>query len=205
MQAGVPRLRKALTFTIFQDVGGKASLVTHIGSIFAVFLLDDALEVVIDFGPDAHGIAEAFSSHRQDHELLHGQFVACVGTSVDHVESLEESARASELKEPVLAPPRGGSQMSHHAHSRLIPQGNTTHPLQGLRPEAYKPRVFLLTVAQSKWLERPFPPVSPSEISRDLYRSYTNKYLSVLFTCMFLRATLCQSLPRPSSLTLAKF
>lgn len=97
MQAGVPPLCRALTFAIFQDVGGKASLITHIGSIFAILLLDDTLEVVIDFSPDAHGIAEAFGSHRQDHELLHGQFVACVGTSIDHVESLEESIRESEL------------------------------------------------------------------------------------------------------------
>lgn len=100
MQAGVPHLCRALTFTIFQDVGGKASLITHIGSIFAILLLDDTLEVVIDFSPDAHGIAEAFGSHRQDHELLHGQFVACVGTSIDHVESLEESIRESELNWP---------------------------------------------------------------------------------------------------------
>lgn len=114
MQAEVPHLRRALTFTVFQDVGGKASLITHIGSILAVLLLDDTLEVVIDFSPDAHSIAEAFSSYRQDHELLHGQFVACMGTSIDHVESLEESIRESELKVPVLAPPRGGS---HHARS----------------------------------------------------------------------------------------
>lgn len=113
LQAGVPHHCVALTFTVFQDVGGKASLVTHIGSILAVFLLDDTLEVVIDFSPNAHGITETFSSHRQDHELLHGQLVACMGASVDHIESLEERRRESELKEPVFVLPGQGSQMGH--------------------------------------------------------------------------------------------
>lgn len=77
-----------LTFFVFQDVGGKATLIPHIGCILAILLLDDILEVVVDLCPDAHGLLEALGPHGQDHELLHGQLVASVGAPIDHIESL---------------------------------------------------------------------------------------------------------------------
>ena len=79
----------ALTFLILQDVGCEAALVSHIGGVLAVLLLDDVLQVVVDLGSDAHGLLEAAGAHGQDHELLHGQLVAGVGASVDDVEGLQ--------------------------------------------------------------------------------------------------------------------
>ena len=35
----------------------------------------------------AHGFAEAAGSHWQDHELLHGQVVACMAAAIDDVEA----------------------------------------------------------------------------------------------------------------------
>ncbi len=79
------------TFLVLQDVGGEASLVSYISGVFAVFLLNDILEVVVDLSTNTHGLLEAAGSHRQDHELLHGQLVACMGATVDDVESLKSS------------------------------------------------------------------------------------------------------------------
>ena len=79
----------SLTFLVLQDVGGKASLISHIGGILAVFLLDDILQVVVDLSTNTHGLLEAACSNRQDHEFLHGQLVASVGAAVDDVESLK--------------------------------------------------------------------------------------------------------------------
>ena len=39
--------QRLLTFTVLQDVGSKSSLVPHVGGILAVFLLDHALQCVI--------------------------------------------------------------------------------------------------------------------------------------------------------------
>lgn len=80
-----------LTFLVLQDVGGEASLVSYISGVLAIFLLNDILQVVVDLGTNAHGLLEAAGSHRQDHELLHGQLVACMGAAVDDVESLKGS------------------------------------------------------------------------------------------------------------------
>lgn len=80
-----------LTFLVLQDVGGKTSLVSYIGGVLAIFLLDDILQVVVDLSTDTHGLLEAACSDRKDHELLHGQLVACVGAAVDDVESLTRS------------------------------------------------------------------------------------------------------------------
>lgn len=79
------------TFLVLQDVGGEASLVSHVGGVLSVLLLDDPLQVVVDLGADAHGLFEAAGPHGQDHELLHGQLVAGVGAAIDDVESLKET------------------------------------------------------------------------------------------------------------------
>lgn len=79
----------ALTFLVLQDVGGKSSLITHIGGILAILGLDNAPQVVVDLGPHPHGLFEAASPHRQDHELLHGQLVASMGATIDDIEGLE--------------------------------------------------------------------------------------------------------------------
>lgn len=81
-------LLQAFTFLVLQDVGCEAALVSHVGGVLAVLLLDDALQVVVDLCADAHGLLEAGGAHGQDHELLHGQLVACVGATVDDVEGL---------------------------------------------------------------------------------------------------------------------
>lgn len=80
-----------LTFLVLQDVGGKASLISYIGGVLAVFLFDDILQVVVHLSTNTHGLLEAAGSHRQDHELLHGELVACMGSAVDDVESLKGS------------------------------------------------------------------------------------------------------------------
>lgn len=77
-----------LTFFVLKDVGGEATFITHIGGIFAILLLDDILQVVIDLSTNAHGFFEVAGTNGQDHELLHGQLVAGVGTAVDNVEGL---------------------------------------------------------------------------------------------------------------------
>lgn len=79
----------SLTFLVLQDVGCKASLVSYIGGVLAIFLLDDILEVVVDLSTNTHGLLEATSTYRQDHELLHSQFVACMGATIDDIESLK--------------------------------------------------------------------------------------------------------------------
>lgn len=38
---------------------------------------------------DPHGLMEVGSSNWKNHELLHGQFVSSVASSVNHVESLQ--------------------------------------------------------------------------------------------------------------------
>lgn len=80
-----------LTFLVLQDVGGEAALISYISGVLAIFLLDDILQVVVDFSTNTHGLLEAAGSYRQDHELLHGQLVACVGAAIDDIESLKGS------------------------------------------------------------------------------------------------------------------
>lgn len=78
------------TFFVLQDVWSKATFVTHVGCILTIFLLDYTFEIVVDLGPDAHGIFEAICTHWQDHELLHCQLVASMRAAVDDIEGLEE-------------------------------------------------------------------------------------------------------------------
>lgn len=76
------------TFLIFQNIWSKATFVTHISGILAIFLLDDTLEIVVNLGSNAHGFFEGASPDGQDHELLHGKLVACMRAAVDHIEGL---------------------------------------------------------------------------------------------------------------------
>ncbi len=79
---------QTLTFFVLKDVGSEATFIAHIGGIFAVLLLNDILQVVINFSTNAHGLFEVACTDRQDHELLHGQLVSGVGAAVDNVEGL---------------------------------------------------------------------------------------------------------------------
>lgn len=40
--------QRSLTLVVFQDVGGKAALISHVGGILPVLGLDDVLQVVVD-------------------------------------------------------------------------------------------------------------------------------------------------------------
>lgn len=45
------------------------------------------LQVMVDFWADFHGVSEWCGTSWQDHELLHGQFVTSMASTVDDVES----------------------------------------------------------------------------------------------------------------------
>ena len=101
VSVGTPRVLPlqvlTLTFIVLQDVGCKATLITHIGGVLPILGFDDPLEVVVDLGPNAHGFPEGAGSHRQDHEFLHGQLVSSMGAPVDHVEGLRQGEGAQNL------------------------------------------------------------------------------------------------------------
>lgn len=102
-----------LTLAVLQDVGGESSLVSHVDGVPAVLLLDHLLQGVVQLraypqrlpegerGRASAGksngrqtvlvrrLLEGLGADRKDHELLHGQFVSCVGASVYHVEGLK--------------------------------------------------------------------------------------------------------------------
>ena len=42
--------------------------------------------MVVNLRANLHGLLERLGPNREHHELLHGQLVAGMGTSVDHVE-----------------------------------------------------------------------------------------------------------------------
>mmetsp|Transcript_27136 Transcript_27136/g.46780 ORF Transcript_27136/g.46780 Transcript_27136/m.46780 type:complete len:319 (-) Transcript_27136:276-1232(-) len=95
------------SFTVAQDVGCEATLVTNIGSILAILVLDDRFQVVIDLSSHAHGLLERGGADREDHELLHGQLVASVRAAVDDVECWDGenefvSRLASELSDVLV-------------------------------------------------------------------------------------------------------
>ena len=69
-----------------ENVGGKTTFIANVGSIKTVFLLDDALEGMIDFSTNLHGMSEAVSTSGEDHELLEGELITSVFTTVDNVE-----------------------------------------------------------------------------------------------------------------------
>lgn len=45
------------------------------------------LQVMVSLGTHAHGLGEALGAEGEEHELLHGELVAGVGTAVDDVEN----------------------------------------------------------------------------------------------------------------------
>jgi hypothetical protein len=54
-------------------------------TVNAVLLVDDFLESVVGLGSNSHSVLKVFGSNRQDHELLEGQSVTSMGTTVDDV------------------------------------------------------------------------------------------------------------------------
>ena len=57
-------------------------LPVSVASILTILCFDNGLEVVIYFTAHAHGFRERLGSDWQDHELLHGEFVASVGSTL---------------------------------------------------------------------------------------------------------------------------
>ena len=80
-------LQELKTLSVVLNVGSESTLISDVGGILTVLLLDDGLEGVVDLGTDLHGLGKGGSAGGQDHELLHGELVSGVGTSVDDVES----------------------------------------------------------------------------------------------------------------------
>ena len=56
-------------------------------TIDSVFCTDDLLQGVVSFGTDLHGLSEGGSSNGKQHELLEGELVSGVRTTVNDVES----------------------------------------------------------------------------------------------------------------------
>jgi hypothetical protein len=69
------------------NVGGESSLVSDVGSVNAVLLLDNALESVVSLGTHLHGLLEVLGSGREEHEFLESEGVSGVGSTVNNVES----------------------------------------------------------------------------------------------------------------------
>lgn len=80
------------TFAVLLYVGGESSLVSHVCSVLAILLLDDASQRLVELSPHPQGLMEGLSPDGQHHELLHSQPVTGMGASVDHVKSLSEHA-----------------------------------------------------------------------------------------------------------------
>jgi len=89
------------------DVGGKAALVANVGGVLAVLLLDDGLEGVIDLSGHAHGLLEGGRTNREDHELLHGELVAGMGSAVDDVERWNRKEHLVMAREICQVPVQG--------------------------------------------------------------------------------------------------
>lgn len=67
------------------DVGSESSLVSDVGGIDSVLLLDDVLEGVVGLGTHLHGLVEVLGSGGEEHELLEGEGVTGVRSTVDDV------------------------------------------------------------------------------------------------------------------------
>mmetsp|Transcript_39114 Transcript_39114/g.92556 ORF Transcript_39114/g.92556 Transcript_39114/m.92556 type:complete len:501 (+) Transcript_39114:284-1786(+) len=88
--AGVTRVgdglhEKVEPLLVLLDVGGEAALVADVARVHAVLLLDHSLQRVVHLNRHADGLLERLGADRADHELLHGEAVAGVGATVDHV------------------------------------------------------------------------------------------------------------------------
>jgi hypothetical protein len=55
-------------------------------TVNSVFGIDDLLQGVVSLGTDFHGLREGGSSNGKQHELLEGELVSGMGTTVDDVE-----------------------------------------------------------------------------------------------------------------------
>ncbi|ETW06711.1 hypothetical protein H310_02889 [Aphanomyces invadans] len=87
-------LDQAKGFSVFLNVGRETTFVTDGGGVQAVALVNDFLQGVVHFRSDLHGFSEAGGTSGQDHEFLHGQLVAGMGTTVDDVERRHREARS---------------------------------------------------------------------------------------------------------------
>jgi len=72
---------------VVEDIRGETTFIPHRGGVQTKLGLDDSFEVVVDLCAHAHGFSEGGGTSGEDHELLHGQLVASVGSTVDDVES----------------------------------------------------------------------------------------------------------------------
>ncbi len=64
---------------------GESAFVADVCCAFAVFILDEVMECVVDFG-DHHGcFIEVFCFDRDDHEFLNAEVVVCVFPAVDDI------------------------------------------------------------------------------------------------------------------------
>lgn len=121
VQCGTPwGFPYTFTFFIFQDVGCKPAFIPHIGGVFSVFLLDDILQVMVNLCSNAHGFPKVRCTNRQDHELLHGQLVASVRTTVDDIESLGRDRGVRQLAPRIplnTSPPRPTMRLTDEALS----------------------------------------------------------------------------------------
>lgn len=70
-----------------------------VAGVLAILVLDDGLEVVVDLGPDLHGLLEGGGADGRDHELLHRQVVARVRAAVDDVKRRHGQLHAVEAGE----------------------------------------------------------------------------------------------------------
>lgn len=76
------------TLVVLKDVGSKATLISYVGGVFAIFALNDTLQVVVDLCAYTHGFPEVLRSHGQDHKLLHGKLVTSMRASINDIEGL---------------------------------------------------------------------------------------------------------------------
>mmetsp|Transcript_27595 Transcript_27595/g.60369 ORF Transcript_27595/g.60369 Transcript_27595/m.60369 type:complete len:366 (-) Transcript_27595:454-1551(-) len=98
-------VNKVQALLVGGDVGGKATLVTHVASVLAVLRLDQGLQVVVDLAAHAHGLSKRGGTSGQNHELLHGQSIASVAATVDDVEGgdgQDQLAVASEISNVLI-------------------------------------------------------------------------------------------------------
>lgn len=91
------RFDKVQSLQAVVDSWSESSLITYVGSIESVFLLDDLHQMVVDLRSSPHRLCETCGPSWQNHELLHSQAVSSVLTSVDDVErrSREDVVRLS--------------------------------------------------------------------------------------------------------------
>lgn len=69
------------------NVRSESSLISDVGSIDSVLLLDDVLESVVSFSSHLHSLVEVLGSGRKEHELLESESVTGVRSTVDNVHS----------------------------------------------------------------------------------------------------------------------